>query len=195
MVLIANFSLNLMIPRTILYFTMCVKAQSTVVVKSGAEYYVLLMTAGATFEKLRVFLESKPASKKAIRHLKSGVEISVVIGNQIECALFQIKGEPKFEQRPAKSPDVAFFIKPESVDIISKEKGEDVGELGIAILKEYLSGGIRIKVPGSIIGLTTHGYVGIIKEGGATFAKFLAQHGITNISKIMSAIRNLKNSA
>ncbi len=153
------------------------------------------MTAGATFEKLKGFLETKPASKKAIRHLKKGVEIGVVIGNQIECAFFQRAGEPVFEQRPAQSPDVVFFIKPESVDIIAKEKGEDVGELGIAILKEYLSGGIRIKAPGSVFSLSTHGYIGIIKEGGVTFAKFLAQHGVTNIAKVMSAIKNLKNSA
>ena len=153
------------------------------------------MTAGATFEKLRSFLETKEASRKAIRHLKNGVEIGVVIGNQIECAYFQNLGEPVFEQRPAKSPDVIFTIKPESVDILAKEKGEDVGELGIAILKEYLSGGVRIRAPGSIIALSTHGYLGIIKEGGVTFAKFLAQHGITNITKVMSAIRNMKNSA
>jgi hypothetical protein len=155
----------------------------------------MFMTAGATFEKLKAFLETKPASQKAIRHLRKGVEIRVVIGNQIECAYFQNEGVPVFEQRPAKSPDVVFTIKPESVDILCKEKGEDVGELGIAILKEYLSGGIRIKAPGSIISLSTNGYLGVIKEGGVTFAKFLAQHGVTNISKVMSVIRNMKNSA
>lgn len=153
------------------------------------------MSAGASFEKLKAFLETKEASRKAIRHLKKGVEIGVVIGNQIECAFYQDLGEPVLEQRPAKSPDVIFTIKPESVDIIAKEKGEDVGELGIAILKEYLSGGIRIKAPGSILALSMNGYLGIIKEGGVTFGKFLAQHGITNIGKVMSAIKNLKNSA
>lgn len=153
------------------------------------------MTAGATFEKLKLFLETKPASQKAIRHLKKGVEIGVVIGNQIECTYFQRQGSPCLEQRPAQSPDVIFYIKPESVDILAKEKGEDVGELGIAILKEYLSAGIRIKAPGSLFALTTHGYLGMIKEGGVTFTKFLAQHGVTNLSKIMSAIKNLKNSA
>jgi len=153
------------------------------------------MTVGATFEKLKAFLENKPASKKVAGHLKSGVEVGVVIGNQIECAYYQDKEGPVFEQRPAKSPDVIFFIKPESVDILAQEKGDDVGELGIAILKEYLSGGIRIKAPGSLFALSTHGYIGIIKEGGVTFTKFLAQHGLTNISKIMSAIKKLKNSA
>lgn len=153
------------------------------------------MTAGATFEKLKVFLETKPASRKAIRHLKEGVEIAVTIGNQIECAYFQSQGQPVFEQRPAKSPDFIFTIKPESVDILAKEKGDDVGELGIAILKEYLSGGVRIKVAGGIFAISTRGYLGMIKEGGVTFTKFLAQHGVSNLTKIMSVIRNMKNSA
>jgi hypothetical protein len=152
------------------------------------------MTASATFEKLKAFLESKPASVKAIKHLKKGVEIGVVIGHQIECAYYNADGKPILEQRPANKPDVVFTIKPESVDILCKNEGNDVGDLGIAIIKEYLSGGVRIKAPGSVLALSMNGYLGIIKEGGMTFAKFLAQHGVTNIGRIMTVIKNLKKS-
>src|SRR5262245_12929604 len=124
------------------------------------------MAAAATFDKLKEFLESKPASQKAIRHLKKDVEISIVIGHQIECAYFQKKGQPILEKRAAQSPDVIFSIKPESVDILCNHPAEDVGEFGIAVLKEYLSGGLRIQAPGSMWNLTMNGYLGIIKEGG-----------------------------
>lgn len=150
------------------------------------------MAATATFEKLKKYLESRPASRKALSHLRKGVEISVVIGHQIECALFNEDGEPRLEMRKAKNHDVVFYVKPETVEVLSQHPGEDVGELGIAVLKEYLSGGVRIAVVGSVFGIMKNGYVSIIKEGGATFAKFLATYGLTNITKILAVIKNLK---
>ena len=64
--------------------------------------------------------------------------------------------------------------------------------LAVAVLKEFLSGGLRIKAPGSIISITMNGYLGIIKEGGLTFTKFLAIHGVSSAGKIISIIRDLK---
>lgn len=150
------------------------------------------MSPGASFEKLKKFLEEKPASRKAIKNLKSGVEIGVVIGHQMECAYFKKDDAPCFELRAAQNPDVIFTIKPESVDILTQNSGEDVGELGIAVLKEYMSGGVRIRAPGSIWNISTNGYLGIIKEGGSTFMKFLTQHGVASIGKILSIIKDLK---
>jgi hypothetical protein len=150
------------------------------------------MNGTATFEKLKQYLESRQASKKALVHLKKGVEISIVIGRQIECALFNDDGLPKLEMRQAKNHDVIFFIKPESVDVLVQNPGEDVGELGIAVLKEYLAGGVRIRVVGNTFNMMRNGYLSIIKEGGVTFAKFLANYGLTNATKIVSIIKSLK---
>lgn len=153
------------------------------------------MAAAASFDKLKSFLESRKASATAMRHMKKGVEIGIVIGHQLECAYFQQDGKPVLEKRPANSPDVIFHIKPESVDILCSLTTDDVGELGVAVLKEYLSGGVRIKAPGSIWNITMNGYLGIIKEGGVTFTKFLATHGLSNITKIVSVIKDLKKSS
>jgi hypothetical protein len=152
-----------------------------------------VMAVKTTFEKLKTFLESKPASQKAIVHLKKNVEVGVVIGNQIECAYFHRDGAPVLEERPAKNPDVIFYLKPETVEILCQNTGEDVGEFGVAVLKEYMAGGVRIKVPGSLLAITMNGYLGIIKEGGATFMKFLAMHGVSSLSKIASIVKNLKS--
>jgi hypothetical protein len=153
---------------------------------------IIKMAASATFEKLKNYLESRPAAQKAIPHLKAGVDISVVIGHQIQCALFNDGGQPKLEMRPAQNNDVVFFIKPESIDVLVQNPGDDVGELGIAVLKEYLSGGVRIQVVGSIFSIMRNGYLNIIKEGGVTFAKFLANYGLTNVTKILSVIKSLR---
>lgn len=151
------------------------------------------MSELSAFERLKNFLETKPASQKAVKHLRNGVEIGLVIGHQIECAYFHENGIPKLEKRPAKNPDVIFFIKPETVDILTEHPGEDVGDFGISVLKEYLAGGVRIKAPGNILGLTMNGYLGIMKEGGPTFGKFLASKGVTGLSKAFSAIKNLRD--
>ena len=150
------------------------------------------MATQTAFEKLKIFLESKPASQKAVVHLKKKVEVGVVIGNQIECAYFNRDGNPVLEERPAKAPDVIFFLKPEAVEILCKNSGEDVGEFGVAVLKEYLAGGVRIKVPGNLLAITMNGYLGVVKEGGITFTKFLALHGVSSLSKIASIVKALK---
>ena len=150
------------------------------------------MSATDSFSKLKSFLETQPASQKALRHLKPGVQIGIIIGHQIHCALYHVDKKPIFEQQQAKSPDVIFYIKPESVDILCKQPAEDVGEFGIEVLKEYLSGGVRIQIPGSLWAITKNGYLGMIAEGGQTLMKFLASHGIHNITKVLSTIRELK---
>lgn len=145
------------------------------------------------FDKLKTFLETRPASLKSIKHLRKGVEISIIIGHQMDCAYFNSDGAPTLEKRKAEKPDVIFLLKPESVDILCSQPGEDVGEFGIAVLKEYLSGGVRIQVPGSSFNIMKNGYLGIIKEGGVTFMKFLAMNGVSNITKVISLVKNLKN--
>ncbi len=156
-------------------------------------YPLCPMPTQTTFTKLKEFLEEKPASQKAAKHLKKNIEVGVVIGNQIECAFFQRDAKPVLEERPAKNPDVVFYLKPESVEILCKNSGDDVGEFGIAVLKEYMAGGVRIKVPGSVIAITMNGYLGIMKEGGSTFMKFLAMHGVSSLSKIATIVKNLKS--
>ncbi|HEX4923345.1 MAG TPA: hypothetical protein VFV50_04635 [Bdellovibrionales bacterium] len=146
----------------------------------------------ATFEKLKQYLESRPAAQRALVHLRRGVEISIVIGHQIECTLYNDNGKPTLEKRPAKNHDVVFYIKPESIEVLAQNPGEDVGELGILVLKEYLAGGVRIAVVGSVFNIMKNGYLNIVKEGGATFAKFLANYGLTNATKIISVIKSLR---
>ena len=148
--------------------------------------------ADLSFEKLKYFLEHKPASQKAVRHLREGVEIGIVIGNQIDCALFSKDSAPILERRAANDPDVIFHISPESVDILSENPGNDVGDFGIALVKEALSGGVQIRIPGNMFSIARNGYISIIKEGGRKFASHLSIHGITGITKIMSVIKSLK---
>lgn len=124
--------------------------------------------------------------------IKEGVEIGIVIGETVDCALFRKGEEPVIEKRPAVKPDVVFYIKPESVYVLNSQAKDEIGEIGVSVLKEVLAGNISIKVPGKILNLLSRGYLDMLRQGGAPVMAFLARHGLTNITKITSAIKKMK---
>ncbi len=63
----------------------------------------------------------------------------------------------------------------------------------LEVLKQYIAGEIRIQVAGGLLSILKNGYLGIVKEAGLPFAKFLAEHGVSNLSKIPEIIKKLKN--
>lgn len=140
------------------------------------------------YEKLRDFLEKKPASQRVAPHLKKGVEIGIEIDG-LKLSYRNDSGKPQLLERAPIQADVTFFFTPQSLESLLKNPAEDVGEFGIAVLKEYLGGGMRFKVSGSLWRLTTGGYLGIMKEGGPSFAKFLAQKGVKNIRSVLKVVK------
>jgi hypothetical protein len=150
------------------------------------------MTADHAFQTLKSFFETRNAARQALGSLKEGVEIGVVIGGSVECALFRQGESPVVENRPAHKPDVVFQIRPESVYVLSQSTKDEIGDVGVAVLKEVLAGNIKIQVPGGIFNLMSRGYLDIIRKGGAPVAAFLARHGFSSVSKIISAIKRMR---
>ncbi len=150
------------------------------------------MSEQESFQALKDFLETKPASLQALKYLKEKKEISIIIGDQLHCAVYQVGKKPVVEQRVAKDPDVEFKMNPSSVETLMKHPGQDVGELGIAVLKEVLAGNIGIRVVGSFFAILRNGYIDIIRQGGAGFLSFLGKHGLSSIPKITAKIKTLK---
>jgi hypothetical protein len=151
------------------------------------------MSENDAFQTLKTYFETRPAARTTLACLREGVEIGVVIGGQVEVTLFQEAGEPRIEKRVAVSPDVIFHITPETVYILSNENSDDIGEIAIAVIKEVLSGDIRIQVPGNWMNLVRNGYLEMLQKGGTRLSGFLAMHGLANVSKILAKIRALKS--
>lgn len=150
------------------------------------------MSSTSIFEPIRSFLESKPACQKAMQHLKPGVEIRILIDGQQECALFYDGSSPRLERRPAVHPDVEFNLSTAGIRQLMNHPGDNMAQLGIAVLKEICAGHIKVRVVSSIFNVLRNGYVGIIKEAGPEFIGYLAQHGFENIPKIISLMKSLK---
>jgi hypothetical protein len=150
------------------------------------------MTAQESFQTLKSFFESRNASRQALKSLKEGVEIGVVIGGSVDCALFRRGEQPVVEARSAENPDVIFHIQPESVEILSSQTKDEIADIGINIIREVLAGNIAIKVPGRFLNLLSNGYLDIVKQGGAPVMSYLAHHGLASIAKITATIRKMK---
>ena len=150
------------------------------------------MSADEAFQTLKTFFETRQAAKQAMNAIQEGVEIGVVIGGSVECALFRQGAQPLIEQRAARNPDVVFHIKPESIYVLSGQTKDEIGDIGVNVLKEVLAGNIQIKVPGRFLNIVSRGYLDMIRQGGAPVTAFLARHGLSSVSKIIGTIKKMR---
>ncbi|MCB0420531.1 MAG: hypothetical protein KDD61_06025 [Bdellovibrionales bacterium] len=136
------------------------------------------------------FLKSKQSCNHALKHLKKGTEIAILLEGRMPCALFFEENSVKFEKRPARSPDLTFFVYPEAVRRLSQLEGDNMTELGIEITREMALGTIELKVNGPISHLLTKGYYKILIEAGPDFLNYLKDMGVESwgrISELMHA--------
>jgi hypothetical protein len=143
-------------------------------------------------EKLKVFMTTEPACIRAAQHLGKNVEIGIRIAEYVDAAFYKSGDGAVFEEREAFEPDVIFSITATGIDVLTSKTGYALGEFGIEVLKQYLAGEVKIKVVGSLFGIMKNGYLGIIKDAGVPFAKFIASHGVTSLSKIPEIIKKLR---
>ena len=129
---------------------------------------------------------------QALRHLKEGVEVAVVIGERVEAAVGWRDAKVYVERRAAHKPDVLFHVVPETVYVLKNTRVHDVGDFGVAVFKEILAGNIRVKFPGSLLSFSRNGYLNILKEGGQKVMDFLAEKGLTGLLKIQKVIAKIK---
>jgi hypothetical protein len=152
------------------------------------------MSADETFETLKNYLENEEVAQRALRHLKEGVEVAVVIGERVEAAVGWRDSNVYVERRPAHKPDVIFHVVPETVYVLNNLRVDDVGDFGIAVFKEILAGNVRVKFPGSLLSFTRNGYLNILKEGGQKVWDYLAEKGIMELMKIQKVVAKLRKS-
>src|SRR5205823_2220193 len=97
--------------------------------------------------------------------------------------------------KPAK-PDMTFHVGPKAVATLVATETEEIGEIGVAILKlmahEDPEHKIKAKVHIGLFTLLGHGYLSVLPLGGATVTKFLASKGFSSIGKIKEGISRLR---
>ena len=128
--------------------------------------------------------------------LKKGTEIAVHLAGEGPATLVREASGPKVLATPPSNPDMTFHLSRLGLEELIKTETEDVGEIGVAILKlmAHEDPGYRLQAKVHIgpFDLLRKGYLGVIPLGGATVMKFLASKGITSIGKIKDAIQRMK---
>ena len=150
------------------------------------------MTPEEAFLLLKSFFTERKASRFALGKLREKVEIGIVIGDYVECALFRHGTEVMVEKRAAVKPDFIFKLEPQTVTILAHQTRDDIGEIGLAIITEMLSGSVQVEMPGGLMCALRNGYVDIIFSGGAPVSKMLVQIGLSSPAKFVDLFRKIR---
>lgn len=148
------------------------------------------------FAQVKTLFE-KAVYKRGIKPLKKGIEIAIFVDDNGPITLTQQDGEPKVLATPPYSADLTFWVPGQALESLSEESSEDVGEVGVALLKLMAHPDplckIRAKVHVGFFEFLRGGYLGVLSLGGTTVMKYLASKGLDGIGKIREAISKLRN--
>lgn len=151
------------------------------------------MNQEEVFEKLKNYIETRPAARWALGLLKPGVEFGIVIGGQLNCAVFNKSGIPTVEMREANDPCFLFFLEPETVETLAKSPSNDMSEIAKNIFTEVLSGHIRFELRKNLADIFAGGYREIAREGSEKITGFLTTQGMLGFMKLAAIVEKLKN--
>jgi hypothetical protein len=146
------------------------------------------------FQQLRDFF-ARDVCQRATHPLRDGIQIAVVVGGE-PMMLVKAGGRITTENQAARKPDMTFQVPPRALQELVATQSEEIGEIGIAILKlmAHADADMRIgaKVHIGLFDLLRNGYLGVLPLGGAPVMKFLASKGFTGVGKIKDAISRLR---
>lgn len=129
---------------------------------------------------------------EALSQLRPGTEISVILGHKHQTALFYDGKQVQLEDRAATAADVEFSLSTDAIALLQTTPMTDMTEFGIAITKLILNKEIKVTILTSSWQIFNKGYLKILTAGGPDFMRFLAEHGLRNLSKVMKAIRSMR---
>ncbi|MDX9730304.1 MAG: hypothetical protein RBT63_00900 [Bdellovibrionales bacterium] len=161
------------------------------------------MTTDDAYLLLTKFFQERNAPRQALSALREGVEIGIKIGAtgyreheaHLECAVFRKGHDIQLERRKPRSPDFTFSLAPETVVVLANGTSDDVGDIGLGIFKEMLTGGVAVQMPGRLISVLRNGYFEVVATGGPQVAAFLAQAGLSSPARIIGFLKSLRKPA
>ncbi len=147
---------------------------------------------GEAFELLKTFFSERQAPRLALGKLRENVEIGIVVGGVLACAVFRRGSEIFVEKRDAAKPDFIFKLEPHTITVLAHQTRDEIGEIGLAVIKEMLAGSIQVQMPGGLMSVLRNGYVDVVSSGGAPVMKMLTKIGLGSPMKIVELFRKLR---
>ncbi len=148
-----------------------------------------------SIERLKEFFR-RPVCRKGTAPLRKGIEIAVYLDGEGPVTLTREAEGMNVLGRAPSSPDMTFRLSDAALKELLKTETDDVGEIGVAILKLMAHSDpamqMQAKVHIGAFDLLRNGYLGVLPLGGATVMKFLSSKGLTGVGKIKDAIGRLR---
>ncbi|MBI4405303.1 MAG: hypothetical protein HY537_14160 [Deltaproteobacteria bacterium] len=129
--------------------------------------------------------------------LKDNVQIALYVDGKGPVTLTKEDGKPILKLEAPQKAEMSFHVPAKAADSLLETRTEDIGELGLTLLKLVAHSDPQLRVKPQVhIGLFemfSKGYLGVIPLGGVTVMKFLASLGFGSIGKIKEVVTKLRN--
>jgi hypothetical protein len=147
----------------------------------------------ASFEALKKFFETSEVARKATKPLHDTAEVALQLDGGP--AHFKIAGgRAAVHEGPATNPDFTLHLPDAAVKRITSLRSDDVGEFGIEFFKLVLEKDpalkTRVKIDASTAQLLSHGYLGVLAQGGLKVTWWLLKNGVKNPKAAIDRLRH-----
>jgi|SRR6266536_2202939 len=151
--------------------------------------------SAASFEALKQFFETSEVARKATKPLDD----AAVVGLELDGgeAHFTVKGgrAQVVEGKPS-DPDFTLKLPDGAVKRITALRSDDVGEFGIEFFKLVLEKDAamkaRVHIDAPTTRLLSHGYLGVLAQGGLKVTWWLLKNGVKNPKAAIDRLRGAK---
>lgn len=148
----------------------------------------------ASFEALKKFFETSEVARKATKPLHDAAEVALQLDGGP--AHFKVSGgKAQVSEGPAVNPDFTLVLPDAAVGRITSLQSDDVGEFGIAFFKLVLEKDpalkARIKIDAPTGQLLSHGYLGVLAQGGMKVTWWLLKNGVKNPKAAIDRLRGV----
>lgn len=159
------------------------------------DYVAVAITENEAYSTLAGFFD-KPVCQLGTSPLSRSASINLYVETWGPFCLSRSQGGTQLTKIAAEQPDITVRVPWETLRELQSSQFENVGELGIAILKAMADPNVSKRIGTELhIGLVTfirRGYLGILPLGGIQVMHYLASKGLTNLGKIREAIASKK---
>jgi hypothetical protein len=138
---------------------------------------------------------SRDVAEKGAKSLsaKAEIEIRVTGAEPATVTLRRADKRNAVTDGAARDPDLIFTLTERALAQVLSDPTEDLGELGVNLLKLVVSSDPELKMSMQIktgfMGLFTKGYLGVLAAGGAPLAGYLASKGLGGIDAIKAVLK------
>jgi len=148
-----------------------------------------------SFEALKRFFETSEAARKATKPLHDAAEVGLEIDGGP--AHFVVAGgRAQVLEGKAAKPDFTLTLPDGAVKRITTLQSDDVGEFGIEFFKLVLEKDpafkARVRIDASTGSLISHGYLGVLAQGGLKVTWWLLKNGVKNPKAAIERLRGGK---